>query len=327
MANKLIIITGTPGVGKSTLAKKLVKVLGKRWKRLDLHQHYQELASGYDREGKCYEIPLKELEKLVRKLKEESNLIFDSHLAHLLPRSLVDLCLILTCSDLKLLRNRLQKRKYSPRKIEENLQAEIFQNCLEEAKEKGHKVLVFDVAKEKGRVVLETSLRETRKLSAFYIIIRGPLGCGKTTIAKKVAKHLKARHISIDKILDQHNLTQDKERGYISQRSFRKANSRVISLAKKALEKGTPVIFDGNFYWKSQIEDLIKRLPFPHKAFTLKCPLGVCIRRDKLRKETHGRDAAMAVYKKSIEFTYGRVIDVTKPLSQSLKKIISHLSH
>lgn len=327
MANKLIIITGTPGAGKSTLAKKLVKALGKDWRRLDLHGHYRELASGYDKQGKCYEIPLKKLEKLVRKLKKEDNLIFDSHIAHLLPKKLVSLCIILTCSDLKLLKRRLQKRKYSKKKVEENLQAEIFKNCLEEAKEKGHNVLVFDVAKEKGRVVLETSLHETRKLSAFYLIIRGPLGCGKTTIAKKVAQILRGRYIAIDVVLDKHSLTKDKEEGYISQRSFRRANSLILPLAKKALEKGTPVIFDGNFYWKSQINDLIKRLPFPHKAFTLKCPLGVCIQRDKLRKETHGRDAAMVVYKKSTEFTYGRVIDVTKPLSQSLKKIISHLSH
>ncbi|MBI2666115.1 adenylate kinase family protein [Candidatus Woesearchaeota archaeon] len=147
--HKLIIITGTPGVGKSTLARKLVQVLGKGWKRLDLHKYYQEVSTGYDKKSKSYEIDLKKLEKLVAELKQKNNLIFDSHVAHLLPKKLVDLCIVLTCSDLKLLQRRLQKRKYSKAKVEENLQVEIFQTCLEEAKEKGQKLLVFDAAKEK----------------------------------------------------------------------------------------------------------------------------------------------------------------------------------
>jgi len=147
MSHKLIIITGTPGVGKSTLAKKLVTALGKEWKRLDLHKYYKEVSYGYDKKSKSYEIDLKKLEKLVTELKKKSNLIFDSHIAHLLPRKLVNSCIILTCSDLKLLKRRLQKRKYHKAKIQENIQAEIFQTCLEEAKERGQKVVVLECGK------------------------------------------------------------------------------------------------------------------------------------------------------------------------------------
>ena len=34
----------------------------------------------------------------------------------------------------------------------------------------------------------------------YYIIIRGPLGCGKSTISKALAKRLKAEHFAVDRI-------------------------------------------------------------------------------------------------------------------------------
>ena len=60
---------------------------------------------------------------------------------------MVDLCIVLTCSNLKELEKRLKKRKYSKAKIRENLDAEIFQTCLMGAKEGGHKVVVVDTSK------------------------------------------------------------------------------------------------------------------------------------------------------------------------------------
>ena len=98
----------------------------------------------------------------------------------------------------------------------------------------------------------------------YYIIIRGPLGCGKSTISKALAKRLKAEHFAVDRILDEFNLTKDKEKGYISQKSFFKANEIIAERAKKILDDGRSVVFDGNFYWKSQIDDLISRLDYTH---------------------------------------------------------------
>lgn len=146
-----IAITGTPGVGKSTLAKALEK---KGFWRIDMHQYYPEISTAYNKSKQCYDLDMKKVEKLVKeKSKEHPKIVIDSHIAHLLPKKLVDLCVVLICSDLKLLQKRLQGRKYSSKKIRENLDAEIFQVCLLEALEKGHKVMVFDV----GR---KTSLRK-----------------------------------------------------------------------------------------------------------------------------------------------------------------------
>ncbi len=140
---KLIIIAGTPGTGKSTLAKLIAK-LG--YVRLDLHHHYQQLSIGYNQKKQSYDIDYKKFEKLVKeKLKEHPKIVLDSHIAHLLPPKLVSTCIVLTCTNLKELKKRLQKRKYPLAKIRENLDSEIFQICLTEAQK--HHPLVFDTAK------------------------------------------------------------------------------------------------------------------------------------------------------------------------------------
>ena len=46
-----------------------------------------------------------------------------------------------------MLKNRLKKKKYSKDKIRENLDTEIFDVCLNEAKENRHKIIVMDTTK------------------------------------------------------------------------------------------------------------------------------------------------------------------------------------
>lgn len=160
---------------------------------------------------------------------------------------------------------------------------------------------------------------------AYYVIIRGPLGSGKSTISEQLARDINAEHISVDKILDEFGLTRDKEEGYISQKSFLRANEIAVNRALPILQQGGRVIFDGNFYWISQLDDLLNSLDFANEVFTLQISLEECIRRDSGRKPPHGEDAARAVYKKTTEFTYGIEIDATRPLDKIIKEIISYL--
>ena len=148
---KVIAISGTPGVGKTTLAKFLVRKL--EFKRLDLHDHYQKISKGYNRRKQCYDLDLRKLTGLVKRLSKENNLVIDSHVGHLLNPKLVDLCLVLTCPNLKTLEKRLIKRGYSKKKVRENLDAEIFQVCLNETKEKKHRLLVIEQAKNQNRLL------------------------------------------------------------------------------------------------------------------------------------------------------------------------------
>ena len=76
-------------------------------------------------------------------------------------------------------------------------------------------------------------------------------------MAEALAYKLNARCFHVDNVLEEHGLTEEREDGYISQKSFLRVNEIIAPEAKRVLEGGRHVIFDGNFYWKSQLEDLI----------------------------------------------------------------------
>jgi len=120
---KLIIISGTPCTGKSILAKLLTKLLNSKssstipFYHLNLHHYYKKISTNYSKTKQCYNINLKKLTQLIKtKLQQHPNLIVDSHITHHLPKELVHLTIITKCSDLKELKQRLQKRRYSQKK-------------------------------------------------------------------------------------------------------------------------------------------------------------------------------------------------------------------
>lgn len=61
-------------------------------------------------------------------------MLIDWHACDLFPESWIDLVLVVRCST-ELLYDRLVERKYSPAKLEENMDAEIMQVLLDEARE------------------------------------------------------------------------------------------------------------------------------------------------------------------------------------------------
>lgn len=140
---KVFIVTGSVGTGKTTLAKKLARK--KKAKYVDVNKIIDEykLGEGYDKKRKCKIVDVKKLNKALIKIIKNSkeDLVIDSHLSHFLPPKYVDLCIVTKCS-IKKLRARLKKRGYSRSKIEENVDAELFDVCLNEAKELGHKIKV-----------------------------------------------------------------------------------------------------------------------------------------------------------------------------------------
>ncbi|MFH1972523.1 MAG: adenylate kinase family protein [archaeon] len=140
----IILFTGTPGTGKSTLAKEFAKK--KKWKYIDVNKVIDDnnLIEKYDIERDTFVVDEKRLSKiLVEMIKKEENLVIDSHMAHYVPKKYVDLVFCTKC-DLRRLKIRLESRKYKDKKVRENLDAEIFDVCLNEAMELGHKVIVLD---------------------------------------------------------------------------------------------------------------------------------------------------------------------------------------
>ena len=140
---RVIVITGTPCTGKSTLALALKKAL--KFDLITDKELIVKLSTDYDTKRKCHVVDTDKLEAEFKKLKNKSKsecIIFDSHLSHHLPNNLVDFCIVVKC-DLALLRSRLKSRDYSLSKIKENMDCEIFDICLNEAKENHHEVIVF----------------------------------------------------------------------------------------------------------------------------------------------------------------------------------------
>jgi len=144
-------------------------------------------------------------------------------------------------------------------------------------------------------------------------------------VARNVASRIAAEYISIDRILEQRGLEDEWEAGYISQRSFLRANSFAAEEARRSLDADRPVVIDGNFYWKSQVEDLRLRLAYPHRVFTLRAPLSVCIERDGRRAPSYGAEAAAEVYAKATEFDYGTVLDANRPLGAVVREVLALL--
>ncbi|MBW3022961.1 adenylate kinase family protein [Candidatus Woesearchaeota archaeon] len=142
---KVIIITGTPGTGKTRVSKRIAKEKG--YKYVDVKKVIEDnkLKERYDRKRQTYDVDVKKLNLVLmkkineEKLKKTKGLVIDSHLSHHLNPRHVDLCIV-TKTELKKLKHRLEKRGYSKNKIRENLDAEIFDVCLNEAKETGHKI-------------------------------------------------------------------------------------------------------------------------------------------------------------------------------------------
>jgi adenylate kinase len=149
-----IAVSGTPATGKTTIAKHLTKITG--YKYFDVKRFIKEnqLSEGYDKKMKCMIVDEKKLAKRLEKIidqekkKDSKGIVLDSHMSHYIPAKKIDFCIITKC-DLKTLNKRLHKRKYMKQKIRDNLDAEIFDVCRQEAIEEGHNIITITTDKEK----------------------------------------------------------------------------------------------------------------------------------------------------------------------------------
>jgi len=166
----IIIVSGTPGTGKTVIAKFIAKRLPAQYIDVNALIKDHHLSRGYDRRLKTRIVNIERLNRFLiqlirnaRKTKHRRNLVIDSHLGHYLPRRYVDLCFITTC-PLKTLRQRLMRRKYSKEKIQENINAEIFEVCLLEAASRKHKVVQVDTSPSSNWRLQVTKIIKTKKI-------------------------------------------------------------------------------------------------------------------------------------------------------------------
>lgn len=131
----ILLISGTPGTGKTSVSKEITKKINARVISLNLLAYSDGLVSEYDEERETWVINEGRLRKktlnLISQAKTENIevLIIESHFVDIIPENYVDLILVLRCEP-SMLNQRLRERGYSERKIKENLQSEILGNCV-----------------------------------------------------------------------------------------------------------------------------------------------------------------------------------------------------
>ncbi|XP_063712335.1 adenylate kinase isoenzyme 6-like [Symsagittifera roscoffensis] len=130
-----ILICGTPGTGKSTLAQSLQEHLGSsEYSYVNVGQIASDHScfDEWDEEYECHvlneDLLLDEMEPMMH----PGGNIVDYHGCEFFPERWFDLVVVLRCGT-EALYDRLKSRGYSEKKLSSNLDSEIFQTILEEA--------------------------------------------------------------------------------------------------------------------------------------------------------------------------------------------------
>ena len=143
---KAIVISGTPGVGKSSVAKELARILGAKYLNLSDFVIKEKLYLGYDDKVNSYIID----EELVRRRINEyieslrGLVIIDSHYGEIINDKLVEKIFVLRLNPNELLR-RLKGKGWSDEKIRENVEAELLGICTYNALQEHPKDKVCEI--------------------------------------------------------------------------------------------------------------------------------------------------------------------------------------
>ena len=132
---KIILVTGTPCVGKTSVSRKLAAKLNAL--HIDLAElvKREKLYSEIDTERNSLIADLDKVSQKIKKIiqKAESDVIIDGHyVVHVVAPEVVNFVFVLR-KDPRKLKTLMEERGYSSRKLWENLEAEILDVCLSEA--------------------------------------------------------------------------------------------------------------------------------------------------------------------------------------------------
>ncbi len=147
----IISVTGTPGVGKTTLSKLLAKRLG--YEYVSIKEFAVEKGIG-TKVGNELEIDVEKLAEAMSREFRGKNVIIDGHLSHFVPADLV----IVLRAHPRLIAERLKERGYPEEKLAENIEAEFVDVVLVEAIGENENVLEIDTSGKEPEEVLDEVL-------------------------------------------------------------------------------------------------------------------------------------------------------------------------
>ncbi len=143
---QLVVLSGTPGTGKTTLARTLSGMMGVKWVGLSDLVRDKGLFLGVDAERGSLIADVERLIPKLGQLAEEAGgrLIVEGHYAEVTPREWVEKAIVLRTHPGELWR-RLAERGWSEGKIRENVQAEILGVCAYNAVEAYGWEIVYEI--------------------------------------------------------------------------------------------------------------------------------------------------------------------------------------
>jgi adenylate kinase len=166
---KTILITGTPGVGKTTTAHKLASKLNAHYIGITELAKKQQLTTGTDKKRQTLVADTKKVSKQLQQTlaKAKGTVIIEGHYAvDVVPNKDVDTVFVLR-RDPRQLKSTLENRGYQEKKLWENLAAEILDVCLWDALSAcgANKVCEIDTSGKTVEAVVEemTMVLEKRK--------------------------------------------------------------------------------------------------------------------------------------------------------------------
>lgn len=146
---KIVIISGTPGTGKTSVSKAITEKL--KAKLISLNDLVlQKFTTKYDSKRDTFifdeEVVKKHIVNLIRSYDSEKTnyLLIESHFSDIIPEEFIDYLIILRCHPDEL-SIRLKKKGYSEEKVIENVQSEILGNCINYVIKKDVKVPLLEI--------------------------------------------------------------------------------------------------------------------------------------------------------------------------------------
>lgn len=147
---KIVVISGTPGTGKTTVSNKISEKINANIISLNQIALSDEYIVKYDKKRETQVIDtdklLQNIINLIKKFKQlnEEILIIEGHFADIIPNEYFDFAIVLRCEPYELMK-RLQNRDYRKEKVIENVQSEILGNCANYLLQKNLIIPIYEI--------------------------------------------------------------------------------------------------------------------------------------------------------------------------------------